>query len=113
MDKKPVQTGDETEHDLLEQFRKGAKLAHLGTLLENEEIELKAFDQYKEALTKLEVKSPMGRDALIPLLSDPDSGNKDCSLRVSDQPAPRPCDPHPRRNHPGVGNPGRRIRPKY
>ena len=73
MDKKSDQAESETEQDLLERFRKGAKLAHLGALLENEEIELKAFDQYKDALKKLEAKSPAGRDALIPLLSDPDS----------------------------------------
>jgi hypothetical protein len=73
MDKKPVQSESETEQDLLEQFRKGAKLSHIGALLESEEIELKAFAQYKEALTKLEPKSPAGRDVLIPLLSDPDS----------------------------------------
>ncbi|MGD0634171.1 MAG: hypothetical protein ABSA13_07825 [Beijerinckiaceae bacterium] len=73
MGKKPVQTEDETIQGLLEEFKKGAKLFHLGALLESREIELKAFAQYKEALAKLETKSPAGRDVLIPLLSDPDS----------------------------------------
>ena len=73
MGENPVQTDDETIQNLLEEFRKGAKLAHLGAFLESRKIELKAFAQYKKALTKLEAKSPAGRDALIPLLSDPDS----------------------------------------
>jgi hypothetical protein len=74
MEEKPLQPRDETEQALLENFRKGAILKHLGHLLENEEIELAGFDQYKEALRKLEAKSPAGRDVLLPLLSDPDSG---------------------------------------
>ena len=73
MDKNPVPTGDETIHDLLEEFRSGAKLKHFGDFLENEEVTLAGFAQFKNALRKLEAKSPAGRDVLIPLLNDPDS----------------------------------------
>jgi len=74
MSQKTIQPELETEQSLLEEFRKGAILKHVGHLLENEEIELAGFDQYKEALRKLEAKSPAGRDVLLPLLGDPDSG---------------------------------------
>ncbi len=71
-DTSPDQTAKATIESLLEEYKKGAKLAHIGALLQSEEIERQAFAIYKGALAKLEALSPLGRDVILPLLEDPD-----------------------------------------
>ena len=57
---------------LLEEYKRGAKLSHVGALLESEDIQQQAFAMHKGALAKLEALSPLGRNVILPLLSDPD-----------------------------------------
>jgi len=74
MEETQPQLSEAPLRELIEEFRKGAILLHHGAFLESEEVQRAGWSQYIVVVRALDAKGPGGRDALIPLLRDPDPG---------------------------------------
>ena len=68
----PMKDNGQPVDEIVEEFKKGARLKFLGEMLDDEDIAKTGWRQYCDALRKLDAKGRHVRDALLPLLDDPD-----------------------------------------